>query len=187
VRRLLSVLCGLLLLVGCSADPEPPPPIGGSAALPGPVPSGLSLRPAPSGAPGAPAVTLPLTDGTTLTVADLWADRPVVLVFFSSWCTQCAARQDAIGELARTYRDRVVFVGVAAEDKDADLQEYLRAHRVEYPVAVDRTRAVWESYAVREPPAVAIVAPGGALLRGFPGGLDAPALDAKLRELVLAA
>ena len=185
MRRLLLV--ALLLLAGCAADPKPPPPIGGSAALPGPVPSGLSLRPTPSGAVPAPAVTLPLTDGSTLTVADLWAHRPVVLVFFSSWCTQCAARQDGLSELARTYRDRVLFVGVAAEDKDADLQEFLRAHRVEYPVAIDRNRTVWESYAVREPPAIALVAPGGALLRGFTGGLDAPALDAKLRELVLAA
>ncbi|GIJ44174.1 hypothetical protein Val02_10600 [Virgisporangium aliadipatigenens] len=134
----------------------------------------------------APAVLLPLTDGSVLNVADLWAQRPVVLVFFSSWCTQCAARQDALSELARGYADRVLFVGVAAEDKDTDLQDYLRAHRVDYPVAVDRTRAVWESYAVREPPAIALVAPGGALLRGFTGGLDAPALDARLRELILA-
>ena len=31
-----------------------------------------------------------------------------------------------------------------------------------------------------------LVAKGGALLRGWPGGLDAPTLDRRLRELVLA-
>ncbi|MER7890069.1 TlpA disulfide reductase family protein [Micromonospora sp. NPDC094482] len=174
----------------CSADDDPsgrPQPVaGGAAVLPGPVPAGLALRPAPPGAPGAPAVSGALTDGSTVAFADLWATRPVVLVFFSSWCTVCAQRQDALSELARAHRDRVVFVGVATEDKAPDVQRYLREHRVEYPVVLDEDGAIWRAYAVREPPAVVVIAKGGALLRGWPGGVDAATLDGKLRELVLA-
>ncbi|MEK8106305.1 TlpA disulfide reductase family protein [Micromonospora sp. M12] len=118
--------------------------------------------------------------------AELWEQRPVVLTFFSSWCTTCAGRQAALSELARSYRDRVVFVGVAGADQADEVQEYLRAHRVEYPVVLDDQQTIWRSYAVREPPAVVLVAKGGALLRGWPGGLDAPTLDRQLRELVLA-
>ncbi|MEU5721935.1 TlpA disulfide reductase family protein [Micromonospora sp. NPDC047738] len=180
----------VLSSAACSGGDEAPartePVVGGAAALPGPVPAGLALRPVPSGVPGAPAVTGRLTDGSRLAFADLWADRPVVLVFFSSWCSLCAQRQDALSELARTHRDKVVFVGVATEDKPEDLQRYLREHRVEYPVVVDDDGAIWRSYAVREPPTVVVVAKGGALLRGWPGGVDGPALDGKLRELVLA-
>ncbi|MGK5739357.1 redoxin domain-containing protein [Micromonospora sp. URMC 103] len=181
-------LVGVLATTACSGDdgtPAKPPLAGGASALPGPAPAGLALRPAPSGAPGAPAVTGTLTDGTRVAFADLWAARPVVLVFFSSWCTVCQQRQDALSELARTHRDSVAFVGVATEDTADDLQRYLRDHRVEYPVVVDDDGAIWRSYAVREPPAVVIVAKGGALLRGWPGGVDAAALDARLRELVL--
>ncbi|MEU2613925.1 TlpA disulfide reductase family protein [Micromonospora sp. NPDC007271] len=181
-------LLALLSPAACSDDaPARPEPVsGGAGVLPGPVPAGLALRPAPSGVPRAPAVTGPLTDGSAVAFADLWADRPVVLVFFSSWCTLCAQRQDALSELARTHRDRVVFVGVATEDKPQDVQQYLREHRVEYPVVVDGDGAIWQAYAVREPPAVVMIAKGGALLRGWPGGVDAPTLDGKLRELVLA-
>ncbi|MEU2639335.1 TlpA disulfide reductase family protein, partial [Micromonospora fulviviridis] len=155
-------------------------------ALPGPAPAGLALRPAPSGAPGAPAVTSALTDGSPVALADLWADRPVVLVFFTSWCTLCADRQAALGELARRHRDEVVFVGVATEDRPEDVQRYLREHRVEYPVALDADGGIWRSYAVREPPAVVVIAKGGTLLRGWPGGVDAATLDAELRRLVFA-
>ncbi|RKR91261.1 thiol-disulfide isomerase/thioredoxin [Micromonospora pisi] len=192
--RLAAVLVTVAVALGaCSAGaPEsaekPPAPVsaGGADTLPGPVPSALPLRPAPTDSPGAPAFTGTLTDGTPLTAANLWADRPVVLLFLSSWCTICADRQDALSDLARSYRDRVVFVGVASEDEPADLDAYLRDHRVEFPVVFDRDQTIWQSYAVREPPAVAIVAKGGALLRGWPGGIDAAALDARLRELVIA-
>ncbi|MGC4795977.1 TlpA family protein disulfide reductase [Micromonospora saelicesensis] len=188
-RALLPLLLAAALLGGCSTpEPEPAPaPAGGAAALPGPVPDAdLALRPAPGSAPAAPAFTGALTDGTPFAAAELWAQRPVVLTFFSSWCTTCASSQAALSELARSYRDRVVFVGVAGADQADEVQDYLRAHRVEYPVVLDDQQTIWRSYAVREPPAVVLVAKGGALLRGWPGGLDAPTLDQRLRELVLA-
>ncbi|MFD0788456.1 TlpA family protein disulfide reductase, partial [Micromonospora azadirachtae] len=144
------------------------------------------LRPPPSGLPGAPALTGTLTDGSNVAFGDLWAERPVVLIFFSSWCTVCGQRQDALSELARTHRDKVVFVGVASEDNAQDVQQYLRDHRVEYPVVIDDDGTISQSYAVREPPGVVMIAKGGTLLRGWPGGVDAAALDGKLRELVLA-
>ncbi|TYB40612.1 TlpA family protein disulfide reductase [Micromonospora sp. AP08] len=190
VRLAAVALAAALTATGCSggddAPARPEPVAGGAAALPGPAPAGLALRPAPSAAPGAPAVTGALTDGSPVALADLWADRPVVLVFFTSWCTLCADRQPALGELARRHSDEVVFVGVATEDKPEDVQRYLREHRVGYPVALDADGGIWRSYAVREPPAVVVIAKGGALLRGWPGGVDAATLDAALRRLVLA-
>ncbi|MEV0154080.1 TlpA disulfide reductase family protein [Micromonospora sp. NPDC050686] len=190
VRLAALAVAAVLAATGCSAardEPARPEPVaGGAAALPGPAPAGLALRPAPPGAPGAPGVTGRLTDGSTVDLAQLWADRPVVLVFFTSWCGVCEQRQDALSQLARDHGDRVVFVGVAGQDKPEDVQRYLRAHRVEYPVLLDDDGRVALAYAVREPPAVVLVGKGGKLLRGFTGGVDAPTLDARLKELVLA-
>ncbi|WP_189168527.1 TlpA family protein disulfide reductase [Pilimelia anulata] len=182
------VLAVLALAGARCGGPDAPagPPPGGAAHLPGPAPADPRLRPTPTGAPGAPDFAGTLVDGTAVRGADLWARRPVVLLFVSSWCTPCAERADALSALAERYRDRVVFVAVAARDEPADLAAYLRAHRVAYPVVVDADETIWRSYAVREPPAVAVVAAGGGLLRGWPGGLDAATLDARLHELVLA-
>lgn len=183
MRAAAALLAVVLCLAACGgAEPVKP---GGATTLPGPVPSGLALRPAPPGTPSAPLFTGTLTDGTALAAADLWERRPVVLLFFSSWCTTCARRQSGLSELARGYRDRVVFVGVATEDEPAELEAYLRAHKAEFPVVVDADGTIARSYAVREPGAVVLVAKGGALLRGWPGGLDASTLDTRIRELLL--
>jgi peroxiredoxin len=183
--RLVSVLLVAMLALAACDGGKQQAPAGGAGTLPGPVPAGLALRPVPPGTPSAPVFTGTLTDGTAHAAADLWSERPVVLLFFSSWCTTCAERQGALGELARGYRDRVVFVGVASEDEPAELDTYLRAHRTEFPVVVDADGTISRSYAVREPGAVAVVAKGGALLRGWPGGLDASTLDTRIRELLL--
>ncbi|HWH01100.1 MAG TPA: TlpA disulfide reductase family protein [Pilimelia sp.] len=192
VRRLLAVALGCAVLLGAGActgraDPGPTSTVaGGAAALPGPAPADLRLRPAPAGAPAAPAVTGQLTDGTRLALADLWAQRPVVLVFFSSWCGTCGQRQEALAELARGLRDRVVFVGVTADEEPAELAAYLRTHRVDHPVVVDAEGAIWRAYAMREPPGIAVIAKGGRLLRGWPGGVPASTVESVLRQQVLA-
>ncbi|WP_326551762.1 TlpA family protein disulfide reductase [Micromonospora sp. NBC_01813] len=178
---------------GCGSDliehPEPSPSAvaGGALTLPGPAPTDLGLRPAPTDSPPAPAVSGTLTDRTPLALADLWGDRAVVLTFFTSWCTTCADQQAALSELAGANADRVVFVGVVGADDDpAQVQDYLRRHQVDHPVLVDDDQTIWRAYAVREPPAVVLIARGGVLLRGFPGGIEASALERILTELVLA-
>ncbi|GAA4452636.1 hypothetical protein GCM10023170_041690 [Phytohabitans houttuyneae] len=180
-----ALLAAALCLAACDSGGGREATAGGAGTLPGPVPAGLALRPVPPGTPSAPVFTGTLTDGTALAAADLWARRPVVLLFFSSWCTTCAQRQGALSELARGYRDRVVFVGVVTGDEPDELDAYLRAHKSEFPVVVDGDGTISRSYAVREPGAVALVAKGGALLRGWPGGLDASTLDIRIRELLL--
>jgi peroxiredoxin len=158
----------LLVVVGCGAPDQ--------ALLP---------RSAPAGAVSAPDFTLTLLDGSTLKASALWAKRPAVLVFLSSWCTTCAERDGEIAKLARDYGDGVAFVGVAAADEVEALRTYVDKHDIEYAVGIDPAQTIWRKYAVREPPAVAIVARGGKLVRGWPGGLEADELDAQVRRWLI--
>ncbi|MCP3803548.1 TlpA family protein disulfide reductase [Allokutzneria sp. A3M-2-11 16] len=168
-----------LVLVACSSEP----PRGGKQALPGPVPAGVSYRDATGAA--APKLTLSLVDGTRVSTEDLWRDRPLVLVFFSSWCGQCGQTQAEFTALAEKHRDAVTFLGVAGRDSEADLRRYLDEHRVNYPVARDdEGQSAGRAFALREPPLVALVAKGGALVRGWPGGTNADALSSELSNLV---
>lgn len=156
---------------------------GGRDTLPGPVPKGVSYAPSESTAL-APPFTLKLLDGTQLDVATLWKDRPAVLLFFASWCSKCATQQETLAKLGEQYGDKVAFVGVAGQDTAEKVRTWLSDHKVSYPVGIDPDLAIWRRYAVRTPPAVALVAPGGKLLRGWPGGVDAETLELALSELV---
>jgi peroxiredoxin len=132
----------------------------------------------------APPFTLQTLDGKRFEAASVWKERPLVVLFLASWCSKCATQQDALEKIGDDYGDAVDFVGIAAQDQPDALKDWIDEHDVDYPVGVDPDQAIWRRYAVRTPPAVVLVAPGGKLLRGWPGGVDTETLEQELDRLV---
>lgn len=132
----------------------------------------------------APPFSLKLLDGTTLSSAAAWKSRPVVMLFFASWCSKCATQQKTLSRVMHDYGDAVDVVGIAGQDTPANVKAWTAEHDVKYPVGIDPDLATWRRYAVRTPPAVVLVAPGGKLLRGWPGGVDEQTLRDQLGRLV---
>jgi peroxiredoxin len=181
MRRLLVLLLAVAAAAGCGGAPASHD--GGRATLPGPLPSGVTFAPATTTA-AAPAFALKLLDGTPVVASNLWRDRPVVVFFFASWCSRCATQQARLEPLVKRYQDVVTFIGVGGQDKPSAVKTWLDAHDVTYPVAIDGQLATWRTYAVRQPPAVVLIAPGGKLERGWTAGVTTDVLDAELKRLV---
>lgn len=152
MRRTATALALALALTSCSA--------------------GTTYVEAPPTAPPAPAFDLELLDGSTLDLAEQWKDRPVVLVFFESWCELCARQQAGITALSEEYRDTVLFVGVGHESSREETTTFVRDNDIGYPIGLDVSGDVWRRYRVDEPPLITLVSKGGRLVRGWPGGTD---------------
>lgn len=159
---------------------------GGADRLPGPVAEDAAFADAPEDAPPAPVIDLELYDGTTVTGEELWDDRPVVLHFLASWCERCQEQQAELNAIAREYADRVTFLGVVGSDEVEDTQRYLRERDVPYAAGLDDDLSNWLRYGVTEPPLLAFVTRGGAIVRGFPGGTDAERVRQIIEEELLA-
>ncbi|MGH2685188.1 MAG: TlpA family protein disulfide reductase [Actinomycetota bacterium] len=181
VRRTGGVVLTVLMaaLGGCGADPR-----GGADSLPGPVPTGVSFPEGDPASPPAPEFSLTLLDGTRVTGSELWRGRPVVLFFFASWCGVCAEQQADLTALTERYDDAVVFLGVAGEDEREAVTAYLDEHAVPHAAAIDPDLGVWRAYGVREPPHVVVIAKGGRVIRGWPGGTTRAVIQETLSELV---
>jgi thiol-disulfide isomerase/thioredoxin len=170
---------------GASGVPHLNTTRGGASFLPGPLAAGASIAPGDPAAPTAPDFTLSLLDGTSITASKLWADRPLVLDFFATYCTACVAAQADLNQLAQDFRGRVAFLGVTgSQDTPDTVGTYLDKYAVPYAVALDTHQTAWLRYAVHEPPLVALVSKDGHLLRGWPNGVDAATLRQALTELV---
>jgi thiol-disulfide isomerase/thioredoxin len=177
----LAAVGAALVLGACSSVPV------ATGELPGRVPDGVTFREAPDTAPAAPVFELELLDGQVLDMTELWSERPVVLVFFESWCSLCREQQPEINEVAEEYQDVVLFVGIAGISDPADVEEYVADNRITYPVGTDPDGMRWLRYAVAEPPLVALISKDGRLLRGWPGGISGDALREQIEQHAVAA
>jgi thiol-disulfide isomerase/thioredoxin len=169
------------LLVGCGGGNGDT--AGGAADLPGPVPEGVAFTDPPAGAPRAPGFSAELLDGTPISAADLWAERPLVLVFTASWCGRCAELHRVAAAAVDEHGDAIALLGMVAEDDAGDALDYAEELDLGYPIAVAPER-VWLNYAAREPPVVVLISRGGKVLRGWPGGVAREVLNRRLGDLI---
>ena len=167
------------MLAGCGGDDEV---AGGAGDLPGAVPADVRFAQPPAGALPAPDFTAELLDGTPVTASELWRDRPVVLVFTAGYCERCADLHRAAAEAVDEHDGAVGLLGVVGEDDVEGGRDYADELDLGHPVAVASER-VWLDYAAREPGLVVLVARGGKVLRGWPGGATAAELRPRLEEL----
>lgn len=176
--RVAILVATAFVLSACSAQAT-------TGQLPGPVPEGVAFVEPDADTPPAPEFELELTDGSTLDIVEQWSERPVVLVFFETWCTVCIDQQDGINEVVEEYRDSVLFVGVAGLSSADEVETYVSDNEIAYPVGIDATSDIWLSYAVAEAPLVALISKDGRLLRGWPQGVTGDDLRDQIAQLAL--
>jgi thiol-disulfide isomerase/thioredoxin len=180
MRRILTLaLAVALLAAGCAGD-EGDETAGGASDLPGPVPTGVTFD-EPRINVQAPDFTAELLDGTPLTASELWQERPVVLVFTASWCERCREIDRDVTEAADEHDGAIAVLGVVPDDDAEQAKEYASELDLGHAIAVADDQ-VWLDYAAREPPVVVLVAKGGKVLRGFPGGISKEDLAPRLEE-----
>jgi peroxiredoxin len=181
VTRILPLVLALALAcTACAGEDEDV--AGGASDLPGPVPEGVEYAEPPASAPAAPNFAAELVDGTPIEARDLWANRPVVLVFTASFCGRCAEIHRELARVVDGHEGAIALLGIVGDD-DAEAQQYADDLDLGHPVAVAGER-VWLAYAAREPSLVALVSRGGKILRGWPSGIDGEQLAPYLEDLL---
>ena len=169
-----ALLVSVALLSGCAAStsgkstgaatPQGPPPTATIGQL-------------------APAWSLPLSSGGTLTSASLLG-KPVYLNFFATWCPPCNDEAPSVDKLARKYKAAgLVVVGVDEAENASKAQLFKTEHHLSYPAVVDNT-VLRDAYAVNGLPVHVFIGRDGVLQNVVVGQMDPAAIDAALKKIV---
>jgi len=126
------LLTSLLALTAC-----------GPGALPPSAPSALLAQTLPD-------FRRPTLEGATV---DTKASRGQVVVvkFFAKYCEPCKRTLPAAEELHRAHPD-VLFIGVAEDERAADVREVVDAYRLSFPVVHDVSNVLSGRYRVTDMP-----------------------------------
>ena len=102
---------------------------------------------------GSPAgdFTLRGLDGQVYDLSDL-KGTPVVINFWATWCPPCKEEMPLLEEYARKYPDQMVILGVDYQEKEDVVRAYKEEVGVTFPILLDRTGSVADTYYVRNFP-----------------------------------
>lgn len=118
-----------------------------------------TAAPAPTGLVGqtAPDFALPAVAGSNVRLSE-YRGQPVIISFWSSSCSHCAAQLATLGRLYATYRVAgLIVLAVSVDDDPQRAAQYARAHPAAYPLLLDGAKAVARAFAIDRLPWTALV------------------------------
>ncbi len=112
----------------------------------------------------------------------------VVLDFWTYCCINCHHVLPLLAELEQKYKNQVVVVGVHTAKFDAErdtenIRSKVREYGIKHPVANDANQVIWDRFAAKSWPTIAVIDPTGAKVyqQGGEGQAD---LEATIKRLI---
>jgi len=94
----------------------------------------------------APSFTLALLEGKSFQLSE-YKGKPVLINFFASWCLPCREEMPVLVKIAREYGSKgVVFLGIAVDDTEEKMKDFIVKYDVVFPVGLDKTAEVQKSF-----------------------------------------
>ena len=139
----------------------------------------------PSVLPGKPAPPCTLTslEGKPTALKD-FIGKPVVVNFWSSWCVPCEAEHAVLQQAARTFSDRVQFIGVVYQDEPENARRYLSRNGTAYPQMIDPESRCAINYGVAGVPETFLVDATGKVFDKVVGPVSPMGLARSLDDMV---
>lgn len=134
---------------------------------------------------GTPAPNFTIQDGSETVSLSQYRGKIVVLNFWASWCTYCAAEWPSLEQLQQKFPN-VVVLAVAFDSDPADYAQYVSDYHLHnMTVVLDRTDKSNLAFGTTRPPETYIIDKKGFIRRRFIGAQDwnTPEIQSYLRSL----
>lgn len=174
--KLLIILAGAGLMLALA--------VVGLLLTRGEATNGLFAKPAQEKKESAPAFTLLLLDGKTFDLG-AYKGKPVLINFFASWCLPCREEMPVLEKTVQEYQPKgVVFLGIAIDDTEAKMKDFVERYGVTFPVGLDKTAAIQKSFGLYGIPTTYFIDKQGVISYSHSGSVTEELLQHELDKLL---
>lgn len=131
-----------------------------------------------------PNFTLALLDGSNFLSGD-YQGKPVLINFFASWCLPCREEMPVLEKIVREYQPKgVVFLGIAVDDTEEKMKEFIKRYGVTFPVGLDKTAEIQKSFGLYGIPTTYFIDKSGIINYFHSGAVTEELLQHELDKLL---
>lgn len=132
----------------------------------------------------APDFELVTLDGDTIHLSD-YRGKVVILDFWATWCAPCRMEIPSYVELMKTYKDSgLVIIGIAISDRCSRVKDFVKALRVNYPVAMGDRKIISDFGGITEIPTTFVVDKLGRIYRKYIGYRPKTIFEQNIKKLL---
>ncbi len=106
-------------------------------------------------------------NGKTIDLATVIGKKPVMLVFWASWCPNCKSEVPKVNELVQKYQARgmeFIAVNVGYNDSEGKARRFMDKTGMKYPVIFDKKGTIPRQYGVQGVPTILVADRNGVIV-----------------------
>lgn len=134
---------------------------------------------------GSPAVDFVSTDldGNEIRLSDFRGEKPVLLVFWATWCGFCAKELPDLKIFTDRHKEDLKIFAIASGETEDTIREYAKEKEINFSMLLDEKREIWNAYLIRGTPNHVLIDKDGNITILRPGLADLESLEIMLTML----
>lgn len=90
--------------------------------------------------------------GNKISLSDFQDKKPVLLVFWATWCSYCRKELPDLKIFTAKYKNDIQVITVDSGESKQVIEDYIKEKNVNFLMLLDEKREIWNQYLVRGTP-----------------------------------
>ncbi|MEC0092318.1 TlpA family protein disulfide reductase [Paenibacillus macquariensis] len=115
-----------------------------------------------------------------------FADKPTVILFFTSWCPYCNNDAPKIVQLNNKYKNDLNLYGINLISRDdiQDVRDFTEKYYIEYPILLDESGSIYQKYGGSGFPSLYFFNSKGEVIDQIIGSTDIATIESSFLHLI---
>lgn len=120
-------------------------------------------------------------NGNRINLSDFRGQKPVLLVFWATWCGFCAKELPDLKTFTKEHQNDIQVIAVSSGEPKSTIVDYIKEKEVNFMMLLDEQKKIWNSYLVRGTPNHFLINKQGIIVTRQPGPASLDNLETMLK------